>query len=103
MQAERAEEQTTTVIKLRNAVAAGEADEAQLAAAEGALTGLQGSLEYLRGEMAATLRGADFAFRRGLVGTQVVRSLDPICGCRLAGLRRAPGLRLGGIVSFAAL
>lgn len=83
VQAEQAEQATTTVQRLRKEVEAGEASEEELDKAEGALAGLTGSLQYLQAEMDATLRGADVAFRRGLLGTQLVR---PYCLVSLSSL-----------------
>lgn len=60
--------------RLRQQVEKGEAAEEELEMAEGLLAGLTGSLQYLQAEMDATLRGADVAFRRGLVGTKMVCS-----------------------------
>jgi hypothetical protein len=74
VQAEQAEEQTTTVTRLRQQVEKGEAPEEELELAEGLLAGLTGSLQYMQAEMDATLRGADVAFRRGLLGTKAVCS-----------------------------
>jgi hypothetical protein len=77
VQAEAAEEQTTTVMKLRQAVQKGEAEEKELVKAQGMLATLTGSLQYLQAEIETTARGADVAFRRGLLGTQHVRSTCP--------------------------
>lgn len=65
VQAEMAEEATTTVHKLRKAVQKGEATEEELQRAEGILAQLSGSLQYLQGEMNVTMRGARRAFRQG--------------------------------------
>jgi hypothetical protein len=74
LQAEAAEEQTSTVRKLRQAVEQGEAGEEELVKAEGLLANLSASLQYLQSEMNVTVRNADTAFKRGLLGTSVVRS-----------------------------
>lgn len=89
VQAEMAEEATTTVHKLRRAVQAGEATEEELQRAEGMLAQLSGSLQYLHGEMNVTMRGARRAFRHGFGdGSESdVRAPCPpepcACGCLL--------------------
>jgi hypothetical protein len=83
VQAQAAEEQTTTVKKLRQAVQKGEAEEKELVKAEGMLATLTGSLQYLQAEIETTARGADVAFRRGLLGTQHVCCDFHSCTCPL--------------------
>jgi outer membrane protein TolC len=65
VQAQQAEDTSTTIQKLRRQVEAGEASEVELERAEGVLANLTGSLNYLQSEMKVALRGARRAFRQG--------------------------------------
>jgi hypothetical protein len=65
MQAQQAEETSTTIQKLRRKVQAGEGSELELERAEGLLFNLTSSLNYLQTEMNVALKGARRAFRQG--------------------------------------
>lgn len=65
MQAQQAEETSTTIQKLRSKVQAGEGNELELERAEGMLSNLTGSLNYLQSEMSVALKGARRAFQQG--------------------------------------
>ena len=65
LQAQQAEETSTTIQKLRSKVQAGEGSELELERAEGVLSNLTGSLNYLQTEMKVALKGARRAFRQG--------------------------------------
>lgn len=65
LQAQQAEETSTTIQKLRSKVEAGEGSSLELERAEGMLSNLTGSLNYLQTEMKVALKGARRAFRQG--------------------------------------
>lgn len=85
LQAQQAEETSTTIQKLRNKVEAGEGSELELERAEGMLSTLTGSLNYLNSEMKVALKGARRAFQQGF-GEESESEVGALFTCALPWL-----------------